>query len=194
MFEKCSKQGWIMEKRYDYREVQIELEKYKLSDNEDMKKIHLENLLVFLRPLICKKIRHYFGFYNEDFLQDGYLKSIELIERFDMNRDIRFIGYMERMLGCYFFDMKKKQSSKPELILFDEAFGQQPLFEGGYFDVELKDLIKNLKEKEKIIVIRNIIEKKKLKDIALEIDVSYPYAKELKRKVIKKLQNYLNID
>ena len=59
---------------------------------------------------------------------------------------------------------------------------------------KLKDLIKNLKEKEKTIVIGNIIEKKKLKDIAMEMDISYPYAKELKRTVIKKLQNYLKID
>ncbi len=170
-----------------YEEVEQALTGYKEAVDENEKEEYLRRLIEYITPLIKKKIRHYFGYIDDDLLQTGYVRSIELIDNYDTNRNVLFMGYMKRMLGCYFFDEKRKQGKKAESVEYNEEY-MEPETELGYFDIELKDLLKGLPKKERYIVQRHIIERGLLKSVAKELDISYVYAKELKRNAIKKLR------
>ena len=77
-----------------------------------------EDLLLRLRPLIISSIRRYY-FYNEeleDLVQEGYLKVLEEIRRFDGNRGVPFLGYIKLQLKYFFMEKGKKQRN--ELPLF----------------------------------------------------------------------------
>lgn len=176
---------------FDYKEVQSELLKYKNTLNDDDRKIYMEQLLLYITPLIKKKIRHYFGKVDEDLLQCGYAKAIELTDAFDLGRDIRYIGYMQRMMGCYFYDMRKKHSAYDAVTSFDESY-ISPENDNGYEEMECSDLLSCLNDSQRYIVIQNIMYQRKLKEIAAELDISYAYSKELKRSALKKLKDFSN--
>ncbi len=176
---------------FDYNEVQSELLKYKNAITQHEKKIHMEQLLFYIGPLIKKKIRHYFGKIDEDLLQCGYAKAIELTDDFDLERDIRYLGYMQRMMGCYFYDVRKKHSVYEAITAFDEEYIAAE-YDNGYEEMECSDLLSCLNDAQKYIVVQNIMYKRKLKEIADELEISYAYSKELKRKALKKLKNFLN--
>ena len=67
-----------------YYEIEEALIGYKTAELAIYKQEFLKQLLAYITPLIKKKIKHYFGFIDEDMLQCGYVKSIELIDRYDM--------------------------------------------------------------------------------------------------------------
>ena len=54
--------------------------------------------------------------------------------------------------------------------------------------IELDDLLKCLSIKEKYLVENHIMNKQILKQTAIDLDISYVYAKELKRNALKKLR------
>ena len=176
---------------FDYNVVQSELLKYKNSIKRDEKKKYMEQLLIYLGPLIKKKIRHYFGKVDEDLLQCGYAKAIELTDAFDLDRDIRYIGYMQRMMGCYFYDIRKKQAVNEAITLFDESY-ISPEYDNGYEEIECRDLLECLNDSQKYLIIQNIMYQRKLKDIAEELEISYAYSKEVKREALKKLKDFSN--
>ena len=95
-------------------------------------------------------------------------------------------------LGCYYFDEKRKESKTDNFIEFDETY-IEPEMELEYFKIELDDLLKDLSEKERYLVQNHIIEKSLLKQTAIDLDISYVYAKELKRNAIKKLKLLIHL-
>ena len=170
-----------------YYEIEEALIGYKTAERAIYKQEFLKQLLAYITPLIKKKIKHYFGFIDEDMLQCGYVKSIELIDRYDMYRGVLFMGYMKRMLSCYYFDEKRKQVKVGDIVEFDETYIEADQ-EMGYMMIELDDLLKCLSIKEKYLVENHIMNKQILKQTAIDLDISYVYAKELKRNALKKLR------
>lgn len=170
-----------------YDEIEEALIGYKMAELAPYKEEFLRQLLGYITPLIKKKIKHYFGYIDDDMLQCGYVKAIELIDRYDMDRGVLFMGYMKRMLGCYFFDEKRKQLRLGDSVEFDETYIEWAQ-DIGYAMVEIEDLLKCLSYKEKYLVENHIMDRQILKQTAVDLDISYVYAKELKRNALKKLR------
>ncbi len=187
MFDRYTEIGGKEMETNTYEDIEQALIGYKEATATWDKQEYLRQLLAYITPLIKKKIRHYFGYVDEDLLQLGYVRTIELIDNYEMERNILFMGYMKRMLGCYYYDEKRKQVKAGDLVEYDETFMELD-YESGYFDIELEDLLKGLSYKERYVVERHIMEKSLLKNVAQELDLSYVYAKELKRNAIKKLR------
>lgn len=75
-------------------------------------------LIARLKPLIYASARrYYFGEgEQEDLLQEGCLKLLELLKKFDMSRGIPFLGYAKVHLK--YFYMEKGKHSKKEAALY----------------------------------------------------------------------------
>ncbi len=70
-------------------------------------------LIQMLEPLVKNRCRHYFGVCDEDMLQLGNIRLVELIRAFDHTRcDNRFVGYADRMISCYYWNLKNRKSEK----------------------------------------------------------------------------------
>lgn len=147
-----------------------------------------------VEPLIAKRCRYYFGYADEDLMQDGRMRCIVLIRRYDRNFiGVKFLGYLNRMLSCYFWDLKKAElkKAKYEYQIADEgsrSMNNMAYEENGYAEVELLDLIEGLGEKEKYVVRENILSGKKLIDTARELGISYEYSKDIKKSALAKLR------
>lgn len=180
-----------MQERYTYEQIKKALEGYKSSAGDPIQRQYLSDLLIYLSPLIKKKARYYFGRVSEDcwedLIQDGYLRSIELIEAFDLQRGTRFLGYMQRMLGCFFFDKKKAAAKMKNQCSFQEEY-MDVQEDQNFSVVELRDLFQMLSTKETHIVCAHILQGRKLIQVAKELHISYVYAKELKRNALHKLR------
>lgn len=96
-------------------------------------------LIERLTPLIHASIRrYYFGRESrEDLLQEGCLKLLELLQRFDASRGIPYLGYVKVQLK--YFYMEKGRYSKKEAAV-NPTEGEGVLVEG------LPDKSSNLEE------------------------------------------------
>lgn len=177
--------------KYTIEQVETALLGYKGASDEREKERHLDRLLLYLTPLLCKKIRYYFGVMHEeerrDLLHDGYIRTIELIEAFDMERGIRFLGYMKRMLGCFYFDKRKAAAKFGDRCGFQEEY-MEAQEDVQLKNVEIRDLLRVLSEKEERVIVENVIGGRKLITVSKEMGISYMYAKEVKRKALRKLR------
>lgn len=166
------------------------LQRYNEGDHEAAGEI-----ITRIEPMIMKRCKHYFGYVDEDLMQQGRMRCIILIQRYDRNFvGVKFLGYLNRMLSCYFWDLKKLDLKKER---FEQYYGeneQKRLYEikydeAGYDEVELESLISCLNEKERYVVRANILIGKKLIDTAKELGISYEYSKDIKKSALKKLRN-----
>lgn len=180
--------------KYTMEQVDAAVAGYKEAGSEEEKAYHLDRLLLYLTPLLCKKIRYYFGVMNSedrsDLLQDGYIRTIELIDAFDRDRGVRFLGYMKRMLGCFYFDRRKAAARFEDRCSFEEDY-MEAQEDVQLCNVEIRDLLRVLNEKEERLIIENVIGGRKLVTVSAEMGISYMYAKEIKRKALRKLRSNL---
>lgn len=177
-----------------YQEVEEALTGFEEAIMAEEKEHYLQQLVDYLTPLIKKKIRYYFGIVDQDrqreLLQEGYLRTIELILDFDRKRGVRFLGYMQRMLGCFFFDLRKAATKREVLCCFEEEY-MEPEEDPEYGMVEVDDLLCKLSDKERRIIKEHVLGGRKLIRISEEMNISYTYAKELKRNALGKLKTNL---
>lgn len=165
------------------------IEKYRDGEEEA-----LGEIIQRVEPMIAKRCRYYFGYADEDLMQDGRMRCIVLIRKYDSNFvEGRFLGYLNNMLSRYFWDLKKVElkKAKYEYPAADEgsrSMNAMPYEEAGYGEVELLDFIECLREKEKYIVRENILAGKKLTDTARELGISYEYSKDIKKSALAKLR------
>lgn len=185
-----------MKQDNSYEQVQEALEGWKRSVEVVKKEQYLGQLLDYLTPLIKKKIRYYFGYLGQDkqeeLMQEGYLRSIELIRDFDMNRGVLFLGYMKRMLGCFFFDKRKAVTKQKDTCQFEEEY-MDPANDPEYSGVEVEDWLRLLNQKEGFIIRQHVLGGRKLIRLAEEMNISYVYAKEIKRNALRKLRKDLRL-
>ena len=132
-----------------YAVVEMLMAKAKCGDNDAM-----AELIERMEPLIITCCRRYFGYMDEDLMQMGRMKCIMLIREFDVDRDIRFLGYMKSMLSYYFWDIKKKDirltENETSMTQENENYVQdRPVIEMGYGWIEIEDLLNGLTEKER---------------------------------------------
>ena len=174
-----------------YAVVEMLMAKAKCGDNDAM-----AELIERMEPLIITCCRRYFGYMDEDLMQMGRMKCIMLVREFDVERDIRILGYMKSMLSYYFWDIKKKDirltENETSMTQENENYVQdRPVIEMGYGWIEIEDLLNGLTEKERYVVLENIIGQEKLVDVAKSLSISYDYSKDIKKSAISKLRKVI---
>lgn len=166
----------------------------KLGDNDAM-----ADLIERLEPLIATSCRHYFGYVDEDLMQQGRLRCIILVRSFDLLRGIRFLGYMKTMVGCYFWDLKKDhiklaENEMPMTQDSEDYIKSRSFLDLAYADVEIYDLLLILTKKERYIILKNVIGQEMLAKVARDMGISYSYAKDLKNAALSKLRKTLVVN
>lgn len=178
-------------KKNDIAEIENAIKNLHINQTE------MEELLILkLEPLIRKKCRYYFGYCDEDYLQMGRIKLLELIRNFDPNREgVLFLGYVSRFISCYFWDLKKKdmlQKERYNLVDMNEVIEKQVSYEESAFaDMLLKDSLHSLTPNEKMVIEKNVMQNLSLKKLSEEMGKSHEQLKYLKKKAIEKLKKSL---
>lgn len=92
-----------------------------------------EEIINRLRPLLISSIRRYYNKPNDydDLMQDGILCILEAIEKFDLSKEVHFLGYIQSKLKYLYLN---KHKEKIHLSL-NEPIGED--------DVEIIDLLKS---------------------------------------------------
>ena len=90
----------------------LEIEKYEMIEQLAVKASkgcsHSESeLLELFTPLLISKCKFYFGKYDEDLIQDGKVRLIELIRLFDPERGSHFCGYVKYMISTFYWNAKR---------------------------------------------------------------------------------------
>ena len=174
-----------------YEEIDSLLTQAKAGDDDSM-----GTLILCLDPLIKKQVRHYFGKADEDYLQMGRLRALELIHKFNPEfTNVKFLGYMARMLGCYFWDLKKKELRNidtPCIAIDEEELGQKATYdEEGFLAVEMEDLLSRLPQTESYVLRHHVLLGKSLMAVSAEMGLSKDQVRYLKKKSKQRLEGCL---
>ncbi len=151
-------------------------------------------LIEMLEPLMVKKCRHYFGYVNEDLLQQGRIRTLELIRRFDPSKkEIRFLGYMERFLNCFFWDLKRtelKAKTRSVFLSVDEESPESIFYdEPGFESIEMRDLLESLDKTQRYIIMQNVMYGATLERIGTTLKLPRDRVKYLKKKALMTLRS-----
>ncbi|MGB5822672.1 MAG: sigma-70 family RNA polymerase sigma factor [Proteocatella sp.] len=161
-------------------------------------------IILKVDPMIKKRCRHYFGFENEDLMQEGRLRCFELIVAYNMDFvDVRFLGYLKQMLSYFFGDLKKRQKNILDNEFLstygDAADCELSLIEDEraaltYTAIELEEIMSILDDSERDIIMENIMHGKKLVEVSWEKNLNYEKARIIKRRALEKLKEMLQKD
>lgn len=151
-------------------------------------------LIEMLEPLMVKKCRHYFGYVNEDLLQQGRIRTLELIRRFDPSKkEIRFLGYIERFLNCFFWDLKRtelKAKTRSVFLFADEESPESISYdEPGFESIEMRDLLESLDKTQRYIIMQNVMYGATLERIGTTLKLPRDRVKYLKKKALMTLRS-----
>lgn len=152
-------------------------------------------LITELEPLIKRQLRHYFGRLDEDYLQMGRLRAMELIERFNpAYTKVRFLGYMARFMGCFYWDLKKaelRRAQEESLNASEELQREIPYREDGFLRVEIDDLLKRMPQQESYVLRHHIMQGKTLEAVARELSLTRDQVRYLKAKGLARARESL---
>ncbi|MGL5439578.1 MAG: sigma-70 family RNA polymerase sigma factor [Filifactoraceae bacterium] len=177
----------------DYIDVENLLNEYFNAEESENKKNLLQQLLFIIRPLIIASCKHYYGITTEDLIQDGYEKAIKLIYNYDVTlTEVKFLGYMKRMLMCYYWDKKRAELKNTYKEVSDDNLEERGYKEQGFDKVELKDILGILSERERQIVVLVYIKGYRQKSVANDLGLSLAYVKEVLYKSRKKMREVIN--
>lgn len=146
----------------------------------------LEQIIEAFRPLIVKLCFRYFNRFDEDIYQEAVVWLIERTLDYDYKSYNKFAGYVKYYLDIFF----KRQINKNKYVAYaeyDESLADNACFEDSY-DFELQSILQYLPYKMYYIVKQHVINGKSLKEVAKSLDISYPYAKKLKKEALCKLK------
>ena len=178
-------------KDYSYEDLEALLSKAQSGDQAAM-----GDLILALDPLIKKQIRYYFGRPDEDLLQMGRLRALELIRRFDPGfTDVKFLGYMARFLGAYFWDVKKQHLRDQERVNgyvdMEELAERATYEEEGFLQVDLEDILGRLLPQERCVIEANVLEGLSLSQLAKDMDLTRDQVRYLKKKGLDALRRLI---
>lgn len=180
-----------MQGKNSYDEIDACLALAKAGDMDKM-----GELIGMLEPLIKKQVRYYFGTADEDFVQMGRIRAFELIGRFDPAfTDVKFLGYMKRFLGCFFWDLKKQELKTADLmngfVDMQELAEIATYDEEGFLSIETEDLLRHLSADERYVIEANVIYRVSLTEIAREMGLSRDQVRYLKKKGLDSLRRII---
>ena len=156
-----------------YEDVE-NLVKIFFESDEFEKNIALEEIIDSFKPLIVKLMMKYFKRYDEDLMQDGIVELIQRTIDYDYKHYNKFSAYIKNFMELYF-----------RRVYFND------ISQNDVYDIEIQSIVENLEEKQSYIIKRNVLENKKLKLVAKELNISYVYAKKIKQQAIKIIKNQI---
>ena len=112
-----------------------------------------------------------------------------LIQRtlsYDYKKYHKFSGYIKVYMEYYFRRLYFKQNFEQNLSndeLYDTDISQNDIY-----DYEITSMVDNLEEKQCYIIKENVLKNKKLKKVARDMNISYIYAKKIKKLAIENLK------
>ena len=122
----------------------------------------------------------------KDFMQDGIVELIQRTLSYDYKKYHKFSGYIKVYMEYYFRRLYFKQNFEQNLSndeLYDTDISQNDIY-----DYEITSMVDNLEEKQSYIIRENVLENKKLKKVARDMNISYIYAKKIKKLAIENLK------
>lgn len=181
---------WIVQYQAIERSQDTENQKKKQEQKE-----LLTNILTALTPMLFARCSYYFGYTTEDLIQNGYARMIELLHEYDSSRtEVPVLGYLNRMIACYYFSLNRKMRKEQERLQSIEQDTLESALvaeDTHHYEYDWKNILSILNEKEYKIVTEHILKKKTLKTLCFGMHISYPYAKKLKSSALKKLRYQL---
>lgn len=189
----------------DIKKIDIKILNTKNNKNRkeliNKRKNLLEDIIICLKPLLLKSSKHFFGYINEDLIQEGNLHLIKLINKFDQSKNDNFIGYAKYMINAFYFDLKRKDSlNKKRNVYLDtneklDSLNSKTIeFEDSISnDLNLFELSKTLDENEKIIFKYHLLNNYKLKEIEKFKNIKYRKLLYTKKKLVDKLKNNISL-
>lgn len=165
----------------------------------------VEEIISNLQPLLVSSIRRYYYNKNEfeDLMQEGNLKILESIDKYDEDKGVYFLGYVKTMLKYMYLD---KHKERQHMSLNEKAAGGEDeiidLLVSEDLDIgerianrdeieELSDKLKELTQRQREIIILFYIEKKNMHQIAEKLNISYRTVVNTKTMSLKKLREML---
>ena len=146
----------------------------------------LEEIISSFKPLIVKLMMKYFDRYDEDFMQDGIVELIQRTLSYEYKKYHKFSGYIKAYMEYYFRRLYFKQNFEQNIScdeLYDSDISQNDIY-----DYEITSMVENLEEKQCYIIRENVLKNKKLKKVAKDMNISYIYAKKIKKRAIENLK------
>ena len=146
----------------------------------------LEEIISSFKPLIVKLMMKYFHRYDEDFMQDGIVELIQRTLSYEYKKYHKFSGYIKAYMEYYFRRLYFKQNFEQNIScdeLYDSDISQNDIY-----DYEITSMVDNLEEKQSYIIRENVLKNKKLKKVARDMNISYIYAKKIKKRAIENLK------
>lgn len=150
-------------------------------------------LIKKFEPLIIKRCRYYFGKVDEDLLQMGRIKLLELIRQFDSSkREVKFSGYISKFLDYFFWDIKKSEMKKLDKEIIPTSDKELPL-EASYEDrgfekVEVADLLDKLDEKQRYVITNHVMMGATISNVGKRLNLTNEQVKYLKNKALWQLR------
>lgn len=171
-----------------YEDVE-NLVKIFFESDEFEKNMALEEIIESFKPLIVKLMMKYFKRYDEDLMQDGIVELIQRTVDYDYEHFNKFSAYIKNFMELYFRRIYFSSISKIN-VTNDELY-ENDLSQNDVYDIEISSIMENLEEKQSYIIKKNVLENKKLKSVAQELNISYIYAKKIKQQAIQIIKSQL---
>lgn len=150
-----------------------------------------------LQPLVRRFAKETIisGFEEEDIRQECFLQLHKALQRYDEESGISFAYYYKVVLCGWRANENKKNrgceiSYDEEILVFlidNERTDVEYDIERKMLLEEVEKLIQSLDHRERQIILAYYFENKKLKDIAVELGLSYKKTQRIKEKAIHKL-------
>lgn len=184
---------------------------YKIEENEEMKSLILVQILKNMEKYICSYLSKEYKFllsseYKEDVIQDCKIAVLEQLKTYDPNIDTSFITY------CYLPIQQKthvfitkniyknssynqKRYGKIEFSSFDnklDLFLSEKRFEEDSIrKLDILDLLNNLNEINRFILIQFYINQESIKNISKKLGITEKAVKNRKGDSLEKLRKLL---
>jgi RNA polymerase sporulation-specific sigma factor len=183
-------------------EIQINVEKAKLGDQNAK-----EYLIQSFQPLFYKMM-FFMPVYKRDskeLFQESVLILLEAIKSYDVIKKVPFEAYIRDKLKYFYYAQLKKKEEDYSLdmgweegsaiidTLIDDKSQIEEYLEEKEKNKMLKDALSKLTKKQYKLIEDYYIKRKKLGEIALELDCSYGVAVKHKERALNKLKKIMNI-
>lgn len=171
--------------------------KAKAGDKEATKEI-----ITRLQPLIISSIRKYYNNrieYN-DLIQDGNIKILECIQDYDQTKGAHFLGYVQTSLRYLYLDKHKIRihtslnqtigQGNTEVIdlLVSEDKDILELIIDEEINIELKQALDKLTERQRQILILYYVERMGMQEIATNLGITYRTVVNLKTTALSNMK------
>lgn len=149
-------------------------------------------LVELFTPLLISKCKFYFGKYDEDLIQDGKVRLIELIRLFDPEKGSHFCGYIKYMISTFYWNSKRHILALGDvegMCGSEDDYSQSAVssFKGIEY-AELNMLVDALPKLHKKLIVLVFYNDLTVLQASKELEISYSYALRIKAEAVRMLR------